>query len=77
MNSPRPNSKSDRIVAYIARMARPVCTQEIADQFGLASSTASAFLVQLKTRGHIRKYCKGKQGRYPVPATWTVAGGGR
>lgn len=73
MKPARPKSTSGRIVAYIDGAKRPVDTREIADQFGLASSTASALLVQLKARGHVLKHCRGKQGRYPVPASWVGA----
>lgn len=70
MNRPQPKSVSGRIRAVITAAPGPVSTREIADQFGLASAGASAFLNQLRRRGEIRQVSCGRPGKHATPATW-------
>ena len=70
MNRPQPKSVSGRIRAVIAAAPGPVSTRKIAEQFGLASSVASAFLNQLRVRGEIRQVSYGRPGKHATPATW-------
>jgi transposase len=70
MNRPQPKSVSGRIRAVIASAGDPVSTRDIAKQFGLSSSVASAFLIQLRCRGEIRQVSYGRSGKYATPATW-------
>ena len=70
MNRPQPKSVSGRIRAVITAAPGPVSTREIADQFGLSSAGASAFLNQLRRRGEIRQVSYGRAGKHATPATW-------
>lgn len=70
--TPQPNSKSGRMVGYIAAQRRPVSTREIADKFGVASTVASALLNQLRNRGNLRQVRRGTIGCKGTPATWAT-----
>ena len=69
---PDPNSVSGRIRAMIAEAKAPVSTSEVAEQFGITSTVASALLNQCRQRGMIRQVFRGGIGCKATPAMWAA-----